>query len=77
MSGIEVATGELVAQHLFNSRIGLGERWYVRIRNEQCLATLEIVEITDRTVVVRDSRWSGRSRYKKSDIEWIEKVKEG
>jgi hypothetical protein len=53
-----------------------GEKWHVRYKGAKALATVEIKEATEKTVVVSDSDWLNgtRSRYAWGDLEFVEKV---
>lgn len=61
--------------------IKVGENWYVKFPGAIALVEVEIVEVTKQTVVIKQphrslSYLSNENRYKKSDIEFVEKVEE-
>jgi len=52
----------------------VGETWYVRLNNAVSLATVVISDVSVSTVEFRE-RYS-RSRYKHSDVEFVERALE-
>jgi len=54
----------------------IGEIWYVKLPNSITLETIEILEITAKTVRVNDNEFLHGiyGRFKTSDIEFIEKA---
>lgn len=55
-----------------NPELKVGERWYIKHEHSQTVHPIEISDLTVKTVQYRDGAFS--YRYKKSDIEWIERV---
>jgi hypothetical protein len=55
-----------------------GDKWYVKEPDQKILVVYEIFEVTEKTVVMKEENYvgCGHYRYRKSDIEFIEKVKE-
>ena len=53
----------------------VGDKWYIKIRDSQTLSEVKIIEVTEKTVLLS---WENliKTRYKKMDIEFVEKVKE-
>lgn len=59
-------------------QLNVGEQWYVKLPNATALVEVEIIEVTNQSVVLKQikeiSYLAPKSRYKKSDIEFVEKV---
>ena len=58
-----------------------GETWYVKFPNDTALSKVVIDDVTEKTVYLSEYTNSGSyaynsRRYKKTDIEFVEKVKE-
>lgn len=60
-------------------KIEKGQWWYLKSHGAQCVTKVRIEDVSDKTVVVvneRDIDFSMEgSRYKISDLEFIEKIK--
>lgn len=53
-----------------------GERWYIRLPGGMTLIHVAITDVTEQTVEMKDvtNRFATESRYKKADIEFVEKT---
>lgn len=61
--------------------LNVGEFWYVKYQGGNCLAKVLIKDVTEKTVYLEEYNHNGSyaynsRRYKKTDIEFVEKVKE-
>ena len=58
--------------------LNVGECWYIKFPNATALVEVEIIDVTKQTVVLKQIReisyLAPESRYKKSDIEFVEKM---
>lgn len=62
---------------IMSPELNVGERWYVKFPEARALTEVVIDEITLKTVVIIPTKkYSPPGRYKKSDIEFVEKVEE-
>ncbi len=52
-----------------------GEKWYIRLRKASILCSVEVQELTERTVLLKFNDYSNPSRYELSDVNFIEKIK--
>ena len=56
----------------------VGDKWFVKLQGASCLAEQEIIEVTEKTVLLhRINEYPSlrtNLRYKKSDVEFVEKV---
>lgn len=57
-------------------KVEVGEQWYVKLPGCHRIQDVRIVDITDKTVNLKDleSESLALGRYKKSDVEFVEKV---
>lgn len=55
-----------------------GDKWFVKLHEAKCLTEQKIVEVTEKTVLLEriddNSCLHSKLRYKRSDIEFVEKV---
>jgi len=56
-------------------QISVGNKWYIRIKEAQCLCSIEIIEVTECTVLIQQQGSYMSSRYTISDIEFVERIK--
>jgi hypothetical protein len=54
----------------------VGDKWYVKEPDQKILVVYEIFEVTEKTVVMKEKNFVGHYRYRKSDIEFVEKVED-
>jgi hypothetical protein len=56
----------------------VGDKWFVKLQGASCLTEQKIIEVTEKTVLLQrmDDSLAGHAhlRYKKTDIEFVEKV---
>lgn len=53
----------------------VGDKWYVKQKDRNDLVVFKILEVTEKTVLVEDHNMGWQHiRYKKTDIEFVEKV---
>jgi hypothetical protein len=56
----------------------VGDKWFVKLQGASCLTEQKIIEVTEKTVILQrmDDSLAGHAhlRYKKTDIEFVEKV---
>ena len=64
-------------QFIMPPELNVGEHWYVKFPGAIALTEVVIDEVTSKTVVLTPTKkYSPPGRYKKSDIEFVEKVEE-
>lgn len=52
----------------------VGETWHVQLKPGQPLKTLKVKEVTTETVLLTDSRGAHPVRYRRDDVDFVEKV---
>ena len=55
--------------------LNIGELWYIKLSNTSPAETVQIDDITEKTVLLSQNITIGQTRYKITDIDFIEKVK--
>lgn len=67
-------------QFVMPPELRFGECWYVKLPGATALVEVEIIEVTKQTVLLKQNKeqsyLTSKLRYKKSDIEFVEKVEE-
>ena len=81
MNPATVTTSYIPTPFIVPPEIKVGENWYIKLPGAIALVEVEILEVTKQTVVIKQSHRSlsyisSENRYKKSDIEFIEKSEE-
>ena len=56
----------------------MGQYWYVKYPGATALSEVEIMGVTEKTVVLKDTRskFTENMRYEKTDVKFVEQVKE-
>ena len=59
-----------------SSELNVGERWYIKYLGARSLVEVEIKEVSQKTVLLKqvDRPYDNPVRYEKSDIKFVEKV---
>lgn len=71
----EYSPKDVLSPPTFNLELKVGEEWYVKQKDRNDLIVFKILEVTEKTVFVEDHNMGWQHiRYKKSDIEFVEKV---
>lgn len=52
-----------------------GETWYVKLAGAGALVTVRIIDVTDKTVELRQLPYGGTNRYIKTEITFVEKAR--
>lgn len=74
----ELKTAYIPTVFITPPELKVGEVWYVKFSGSNCLSEEKIVDVTDKTVLLEkfDANYFVRpTRFKKTDIEFVEKVK--
>ena len=61
------------------SFLAIGQTWFILFSNASAVTRIEILDITEKTILLKtvDNSFSKPTRYKISDIEFIEMINNG